>query len=279
MAKFFPADDATRDKVKRVQTLTEQLTMLEINANALDRQVNEAKAAAGVASLDLEAGKISRKEYDTLARKVGDLEAERTQKLFAAAAARDALRVAKQELFEAKAGDRKREAESYGVQREKCVSEIADAIATLWNARQRLHSINDKIVQSFGASVTLQHGGTLLGADELQRALEIELARVSYSDPTPGKMCPPLPGAKALILGNPAKATPLVEVVKQANSTLVKRAVTGYSEAQPKPAKPKAAPAPVEATPTDPDDALLVPTGPTVDVATVMATLGRRRMA
>jgi hypothetical protein len=273
--KFLNSDDPTAALVKRVQSLTEQITMLELDANRLDREVGEALAAAGHAALDVENGKISRKEYDTLARKAVELEGEKKQKLYAAQAARGSMAQLKQELFEAKSGDRKREAEVFGNAREKCATEMADAIVAFWKARQRLHTVNEKIAQAFGASVTLQHGGTLISANEIQRALEIELARVSYAGPMPGNVCPALPGTKALT-GNPAKLPPLVETIKQANALLVTHAVTGYAEAAPKPAKSKAVSAAVE---PDPDAAILETSGSVVSAEQVLATLGRRQLS
>lgn len=273
------ADTATVELVKQVQRQTNQLADLELDANRLDRELREAKAEAGKAALDLENGKVTRKEYDALARKVGDLEAERSQKLFAAARARQELSDAKQALFEAKASDRRHEAENFAAQRKRHVAEIVDAIAAFWKARQALHNVNEKIGQAFGSSILLQHMGTLLSADEMQRAIEVELARVSSRGPLAGNVCPALPGSKQYILGgNSAKAMPLVEVIEQANGALVKRAVTGYvGDPQPKP-QAKPAPAP---TANDPDDAFLQgpPVGPTVSADQIQATLGRRKMA
>ena len=269
MSILSKADTATVELVKQVQRQTNQLGTLELDANRLDRELREAKADAGKAALDLENGKISRKDYDALARKVGDIDAERSQKLFAAARARQELTDAKQALFEAKASDRRHEAENFAAQRKRHVAEIVDAIAAFWKARQALHNVNEKIGQAFGSSILLQHMGTLLGAEECQRAIEVELARVSSRGPLAGNVCPALPGSKTFLIGNSVKAMPLVEVIDQANGALVKRAVTGYT-GDPQP-KPQAQPMPAPAA-KDPDDAFLQgpPVGPTVSAEQIM---------
>lgn len=241
--------------VRRVQELSDQLARLETNTNALERQVIEAKAEAGAASLELENGKISRKQYEALARRVGELEAERSQKFFAAAAARKELAAAKEALFKATTAEREKEARKYANQRTKLIEELLAGYAQAWKARQRLHELNNKIASVFTNTITVRHDGTLLSTSEVDSALGIELARMCQIVPLPdATACPPLPGCKTFITGNAAAALPLSELIEQANATLVRRVVEGH---QPAPEQPEAKPAPV-AEP-DIDDAILSP--------------------
>jgi len=217
----------------------------------------------------LETGKLSKKEYEALDRKRGDLELEKRQKLFAAKQAREELGKLKQELFAAKADDRGRDATVLGNQRLKAVTEYVEAMQAAWRARRALHTANEKIAQTFGAAIMLNSGGTLLGDAELQIALEAELARLTADAPV--VRCPVLPGTGSSIMGNPAKETPLVEKMTNANALLAKRAVAGGELP-----RPKLKPAPV----ADVDDEILnPPAAPVVRAEQVMATISRRRMA
>jgi hypothetical protein len=259
MAIFNTATDK-ENAVRRVRELSDQLALLETNANALDNQIAEAKANAGSAALDLENGKLSRKEYTTLASRVVDLEAERTQKLFAAGAVRQELAKAKEALFAATVGDRKRDAEKYAGLRAKAIEELIAGLQQTWRARQKLHEINAKAAQAFGASLTLRHGGTLLSPGEVDSAIAIELARICQAVPLPNATaCPPLPGAKQFIIGNAAASKPLAELIADANAAMVRRVVEGYAPQPERKAEAKTAPAPQPSAEADEDDALLNP--------------------
>jgi hypothetical protein len=253
--------NTTTDKenaVKRVRDLTEQLAQLEATASELEAKIADAKAKAGSAALDLETGKLSRKDYNALAASVADLEAERTQKLFAAGAARKELLKAKEALFAATVGDRKKEAERFAGLRAKAVEELVAGYAQAWKARQRLHEYNIKIAQAFGTAITLRHGGTLLSPGEVDGALAVEIARMCEVVPLPGaSACSPLPGARQLLIGNAAAAKPLAELIADANVTMVRRVVEGYSPQREPQAKAK--PMPVVEPNADADDAILNP--------------------
>lgn len=269
---IFKSDNPTAELVKRVQSFTEQAAALEIAVSKAEREEEAALVAAGHAALDLENGKITRKEYDALAGKAQGVANEKQQKSRALVAVREELARAKQALFAAKAEDRGRDAAVLGNQRLKAVTEYVEAMQAAWKARRALHTANEKIAQTFGAAILLNSGGTLLGDTELQIALEAELARLTADAPV--IRCPVLPGTGSSIMGNPAKEIPLAVKMTAANTLLVKRAVAGGELPRPKPA-----PAPVAQAP-DEDDALLdLPSGTRVSAEQVMATRGRVKMA
>jgi hypothetical protein len=117
---LFKSNDATAELVKRVQSLTEQAAALEIAASKAEREEEAALVAAGHAALDLENGKITRKEYDALAGKAESFATAKKQKGRALVAVREELAKAKQDLFAAKAEDRGRDATEAGAGRALC---------------------------------------------------------------------------------------------------------------------------------------------------------------
>jgi hypothetical protein len=280
---MFGNENEKSGAVLRVQKLAVQESGLVDSIAALEAKIVEAQATAGTAALNLENGKISQKQYQDLAKRAAELEAERGQKGAALVQVRQQLTAAKQMLFEVTKADRVKEARKLVDQREKYFAEIIVADEAKWKARQKIHEVNSKILSVF-SSVGLRHGGTMLAPGEIDNALGLELARVCQMRPLPSaQACPPLPGCKTFVLGHADVSKPLVERVRQANEFLVKRITDGYmGEPKAKPAQPNGhdVPAPAQSEPVDPDAAFLdAPTGPTLSAGQIQAAIPRRKLA
>lgn len=254
--------------VKRIQTLGGNIDAAtgEIEHLQLDLEQTQAKRDAAAADND-------RKGYDKLSADVDRLKGELD---FKQAAHREAIKqraTAEAELRVATTADREKDGKKLGTQNLKDYREIADCYARIYSLRQGIHNRNTKALSIF-PDLALNHTGCLIAPEEIQRALEIEIARISHPGPLPAPDAPPaLPGAASFIFGgNPAAAEPLTDLVEKANAELVKR-VVGFVDDAPK-AEAKPAPAPINDM--DPDAAILAT--PSVDAASVQASIQPRKL-
>lgn len=267
--------NAALDTVQAAAKLEGDLTAKQTQMRAALAKVEEARDRAALP--DDMGGNA--KEYDRLDKEAGRLETELKKNL---AAIREAGRrrvEAEASLRKQRAADDIKNAKKFGKNiieaNEQIVAGLAQAVAG-W---QKLHA-NAERIALWRPELTEKAGGLLIRRDEIRHAVEAEVYRISAPPPLDAAAKPIFPGGHVMLLGgNPSKLKTLIDVAKDAAEYLVRRVEGLTTSPAPAPAATAPQPAKAERDPDGLDDAPPVqPSGPTVNAAQVMATIGRRRL-